>query len=153
MEILQNQNPILRAVSEQVKVPVSQEDKSLLNEMFSYLKEHSDTAVGLSAVQVGVLKRMCAIRFSRNGKTISYKLVNPKIVWHSSKKMFHAEGCLSVPESHDEELIGRWEAIKVSAFDLITNKYIVIYAIGHESIILQHEIDHMDGKLFIDYIN
>lgn len=151
MNILKYPNDVLRQVSEPVSLPISQEDKSLLDSLFNYVKEHSGEAVGLSAVQVGVLKRMCAIRFSRNGKTISYKLVNPKIISHSNKKIYNMEGCLSVAKECDGT-VGRWDSVKVYAFDLITNKYIVINAVGYESIILQHEIDHMDGKLFIDYI-
>lgn len=152
MEILKHPNKILKQVSEPLKVPLSNEDKTLLNEMFNYVKENSDKAVGISAVQIGVLKRMCAIRFTQNGKTITYKLVNPKIIAHSSKKMYHREGCLSV-EGEYEQAVGRWESVKVAAYDMITNKNIIINAIGHESIILQHEIDHMDGKLFIDYLD
>lgn len=151
MEIVKYPNDVLRQVSEPVSIPVCPEDKSLLDAMFSYVKEHSDTAAGLSAIQIGVAKRLCAIRFSRNGKTIVYKLVNPKIIWHSNKKIFNKEGCLSVDEQCDIP-VGRWESVKVSAFDLITNKPIVINAVGFESIVLQHEIDHMDGKLFIDYV-
>lgn len=153
MEIITYPNDILRQVSEPVEFPVSQEDKNLLNQMFAYLKEHSNKAVGLSAVQVGVLKRMCAIRFTQNNKLVCYKLVNPKIIGHSSKKFYHAEGCLSITEDRDDQAVGRWESVKVSAFDLITNKPVIINASGHESIILQHEIDHMDGKLFIDYLD
>jgi peptide deformylase len=151
MEIVKYPNTVLRRVSDEVSVPVPPEDKNLLNELFSYVKEHSDIAVGLSAIQVGIPKRLCAIRFTRNGKTVTYKLVNPKIIWHSQKKIYNTEGCLSVEDSNDET-VGRWESVKVSAFDTIQNKYVVINASGLESIILQHEIDHMDGKLYIDYI-
>jgi len=141
----------LREVSMSVKLPLSKEDKTLLDEMYSWVKEHNDEAVGLSAIQVGVAKRMCAIRITGD-KTIGYKLVNPKVVRHSAKKLGRPEGCLSVPEDHDEP-IPRWESIIVMAFDAIQNKNIIINASGWEARVLQHEIDHMDGILYIDYIN
>ena len=151
MEIVKMPNPILKSISKEVKLPLSKEDKDLLDEMYKYVKEHKEEAVGLSAVQVGQLKRMCAIRFSIDGKTRGYKLVNPRIISHSSKLMFNPEGCLSVDEHHDEP-IPRYSEVKVVAFDTITNSNVCINARGYEAIILQHEIDHMDGKLYIDYI-
>ena len=152
MEIIKYPDPILRTVSEGVKLPLSKEDSKLLDDMFNYVKEHQDEAVGLSAVQVGVPKRMCVIRFKGTNGTTAYKLVNPKIIGHSSKMIFNSEGCLSVDEQHDEN-IGRWSAVKVWAYDAITKSNVCITANGYEAIILQHELDHMDGKLYIDYIN
>ena len=152
MEIIKYPHPILHTESKEVPLPLSKEDAELLDEMFKYVKEHQDEAVGLSAVQVGHLKRMCAIRFKQGGKTVAYKLVNPKVISHSSKMMFNSEGCLSVDEQHDEN-IGRWTSIKVWAYDAICKCNVCITATGLEAIILQHELDHMDGKLYIDYLN
>ena len=151
MKIVKYPDPILRTVSKPVTLPLSKEDKELLDNMFSYVKENQETAVGLSAVQVGVPKRMCAIRVKIDGKTVAYKLVNPQIISRSSKMIFNAEGCLSVPEDHEEN-IGRHQSVKVWAYDAISNSKVVIDAKGYLAIILQHEIDHMDGKLYIDYI-
>ena len=151
MEIIKYPDPILREESADVSLPLSKEDKKLLDEMYSWLKKHTNEAVGLSAVQVGVLKRMCVIRVKIGAKTVAYKLVNPKIMSHSSKMMFNSEGCLSVDEQHDEN-IGRYQSVKVWAYDAITNNNVVIDASGYLAIILQHEIDHMNGKLYIDYI-
>jgi len=150
MNIIKYPDPTLRKISEPVKLPLSKEDRKVLDEMFSYVKEHSNEAVGLSAVQIGVLKRMCAIRITGE-KTISYKLVNPRIIKHSSKRTFVPEGCLSVPQEH-EDGIPRWESVVVMAYDAIQNKNIMINAYGWEAKVLQHEIDHMDGILYIDYI-
>lgn len=149
-DIIRYPNQTLREISEPVKLPLSNEDRQLLDEMFSYIKDPSHNAVGLSAVQIGVLKRMCAIRITGE-KTISYKLVNPRIIRHSSKQTFVPEGCLSVLEEHDEN-IPRWESVTVMTYDAIQNKNIMINAYGWEAKVLQHEIDHMDGKLYIDYI-
>ena len=150
MNIIKYPDPILREISEPVKLPLSNEDRKVLDEMYSYVKEHSNLAVGLSAIQIGVAKRMCAIRFTGE-KTVGYKLVNPRILNHSSKQTFAPEGCLSVPQDH-EDSIPRWESITVTAFDAIQNKNILIKASGWEAKVFQHEIDHMDGKLYIDYI-
>lgn len=150
MDIIKYPNSILREVSQPVKLPLSNEDRALLDEMFSWLKANSETAVGLSAVQVGSLKRMCVIRVTGD-KTISYKLVNPKIIRHSNNKIGRPEGCLSVPEDHNED-IPRYESVSVMAFDAIQNKNIIIDAYGWLARVLQHEIDHMDGILYIDYI-
>ena len=150
MNIIKYPNEKLREISNKVSLPLSMEDKTILDEMYSWLKENNDTAVGLSAIQIGVAKRMCVIRF-KGEKTIGYKLVNPRIVKHSSRQTFMSEGCLSVLENH-EEAIPRWESVMVMAYDAIQNKDIVINASGWEARVLQHEIDHMNGKLYIDYI-
>ena len=151
MDVIKYPDELLRLKSEEVKLPLSEEDKKLLNELFSYVKEHKDTAVGLSAIQVGIPKRMCAIRRMDDNNNFVYKLVNPRIIYHSSETAVMPEGCLSVPEEH-EEGIKRWKTVKVMGYDAITNKNVVITASGFNARILQHEIDHMDGKLFIDYI-
>ena len=150
MNIIKYPDPILREISEPVKLPLSNEDRRALDDIYSWVKEHSNEAVGLSAIQIGIPKRMCAIRITGE-KTVGYKLVNPKIVKHSTKQVFSSEGCLSVPQEHDEG-IPRWESVTVMAYDAIQNKNIIINAFGWEARVLQHEIDHMDGKLYIDYI-
>ena len=146
-------NPLLREISREVKLPLSAEDKKLLDEMYAWLKENNETAVGLSAVQVGVPKRLCVIRHTMpSGKIANYKLVNPRIVRKSNKTESYPEGCLSVTEEHDEP-ITRSEQVMVMAYDAISNKNIVVEATGFLARVFQHEIDHMNGILYIDYIN
>jgi peptide deformylase len=146
-------NPLLREKSAEVKLPLSKEDKALLDEMYAWLKEHNDTAVGLSAIQVGIPKRMCVIKHTMpSGKVVNYKLVNPKIIRRSSKTESYPEGCLSVAEEHDEP-ITRAAQVMIMAYDAIQNKNIAVEAIGFLARVFQHEIDHMDGKLYIDYID
>ena len=147
VDIVKYPSDTLRHISKEIKFPISQEDRSLLDKLFSYVKNNSENAVGLSAVQIGVLKRACAILY----KGQAYKLVNPKIIGHSTEKEFAPEGCLSVDE-HKEGNVGRWKSVRVYAYDLIANKYVVINATGFLARILQHEIDHMDGTLYIDYL-
>ena len=150
MNIIKYPDERLREISKEVKLPLSTEDKRLLDEMYAYIKDPANGAVGLSAIQIGIAKRMCAIRITGE-RTVGYKLVNPRVIRHSSKQTFSPEGCLSVPEEHDEN-IPRWESVTVMAFDAIQNKPIMINAFGWEAKVLQHEIDHMDGILYIDYI-
>jgi len=153
MEIIKLPNPILREKSEKVNIPLSKENRELMTSLYNYVKENEGKVIGISAVQIGELKRLCAIRYKRDDKSISYQLVNPIIIWHSTDKyaLSTGEGCLSVDEHHDN-LIMRWNKIRVSAFDCIKNKNIIINASEFDAVVLQHEIDHMNGKLYIDYI-
>ena len=149
MDVLISPNDLLSSKSEQVKVPLTPEDSSLMDDMFRYVKEHEGEAVGLSAVQVGSAKRMCAIRFRDGlGKLVSYKLANPRIVWHSGESSVGEEGCLSVPGPHSN--VRRWSSVKVMAYDAMQGRNVVINASGFLSRVLQHEIDHMDGILISD---
>jgi len=151
-EIITAPNSILHEVSRPVTLPLNKEDKQLLDEMYAWLKEHNDIAVGLSAVQVGVLKRMCVIKHTMpSGKVMNYKLVNPKIVRRSSKTESYPEGCLSVPEAVDAPII-RSEQVMVMAYDAIQNKNIIVEATGFLARVFQHEIDHMDGILITDKV-
>ena len=144
MEIIKEPNEILYKSSNIVKLPLSKENQDLLKEMLSYIKDENNKAIGLSAVQVGVLKRMCVIRIKENKKTISYKLVNPRIISKSANMVEALEGCLSVEEHY---VIKRNTSVSVMAYDAIQNKTIVINASGWLARVLQHEIDHMNGIL------
>lgn len=150
---------------EEVSFPISKEDKDLLLEMVEYLKSSQDEelsakynirpGVGLAANQVGVKKKMIAIYFNdENEQLLQYALVNPKIVSYSVKLccLDNGEGCLSVPKDI-EGYVYRYNKITVKAFDVLTNKEITIKAKGYLSVILQHEIDHLDGILYTDRID
>lgn len=159
----------IREKSFDVELPLSLADQTLLQEMLTYVKESCDPkiaeeknlrpAVGISAVQVGVLKKMCAIvvnDYDKNNQEIHYEyaLVNPKIVSYSVQKAYlgTGEGCLSVPDVHDG-FVYRSARIKVKAFDMLQNKDITIRAHGFLAIVIQHELDHFNGVLFYDHID
>ena len=160
----------IRNKSVDVKLPLSKEDSALLMDMFNYVKDSKDDqlakkynlrpAVGLAAIQIGVNKKLLAIDFDvdydefDNPITVSYALANAKIISSSVQKVYLASGeaCLSVDKLH-QGYIYRSNRIKVKAFDLLTNKEVLIKASGYEAIILQHEIDHFNGVLFYDHIN
>ncbi len=164
--IVKDDNPILRKRSEDVKLPLSKEDEQLLRDMYKYVYESTideiakekdlRPAVGISAVQVGVLKKMTAIILKdEEGNVITeYALVNPKIVSNSLEKAYlkSGEGCLSVVDQHSG-YIYRSARVKVKAYDLLTNSNVEIKANGYLAIVLQHELDHFRGVLFYDYIN
>lgn len=148
LEIVKYPDETLRQISEKVELPLSKEDKALLDEMYRWVKDNQDKAVGLSAIQVGVPKRMCAIRSCSKGHNFAYKLVNPKIIMRSPRTFVHTEGCLSV--ENESWKVSRHESVTVTAYDAIANKNVLIKATGFDAAILQHEIDHMDGILYID---
>ena len=164
--IVKDDNPILRQRSEDVKLPLSKEDEQLLKDMYQYVFESTideiakekdlRPAVGISAVQVGVLKKMTAIILKdEDGNIIKeYALVNPKIVSNSMEKAYlkSGEGCLSVVDDH-KGYIYRSARVKVKGYDLLTNSDVEIKASGYLAIVLQHELDHFKGVLFYDYIN
>lgn len=164
--IVKDDDPIIREKSEDVSLPLSEEDEDLLMDMYNYVNESTieeiakeknlKAAVGISAVQVGVLKKMTAIILKdENGKIVTeYALVNPKIVSNSLEKAYlkSGEGCLSVDGEH-QGYIYRSARVKVKGYDLLTHKDVEIKASGYLAIVLQHELDHFKGKLFYDYIN
>ena len=142
-------DPILREKSEPV-VNFNEELKELVNDMIETMFEAP--GVGLSAVQIGVLKRVVVIDKEPLNREVKEALVfiNPKIISYSKDTVVMQEGCLSIPEYYDK--VNRPKFIKVEAYDLKGNKF--VYEPDEiKSRILQHEIDHLDGILFIDRIN
>ena len=154
----------LRKKCEEVSLPLSKEDKETVLEMVNYVKSSQNEelakkynirpGVGLAANQIGLNKRMIAIYFEDEDKIHEYALVNPKIVSYSVKLccLDNGEGCLSVPKDV-EGYVYRYYKTTVKAYDAITEKEITIKARGYLSVILQHEIDHLEGKLYIDRID
>jgi len=158
----------LRALSKEVALPLSKEDKTLLDEMLTYLKNSQDPkyrekhpkvreGIGLASPQIGVNKRMLVIHYAKDDEEtefISYELVNPRIISNSVRKCYlHAgEGCLSVDEEHPGYAYRDYK-ITVKAYDALSEKEITIRAVGFNAIVLQHEIDHLNGILFYDRID
>lgn len=158
----------LRAVSKEVALPLSDEDKALLDAMLDYLKKSQDPeyrekhpkvreGIGLAAPQIGVNKRMLVIHYAQDEEEkefVTYQLVNPRIVSSSIRKCYlHAgEGCLSVDDEHPGYAYRDYK-ITVKAFDAYQGSEISIRAIGFDAIVLQHEIDHLNGVLFYDHID
>lgn len=164
--IINDDNPLIREKSEEVSLPLSKEDEDLLKDMLTYVIESTDEklaeeknlspAVGISAIQVGVKKKMMAIALKDDEGNITHKyaLVNPKLVSHSIEQTYlkSGEGCLSVPEFHDG-YIYRHARIKVKAYDALTKENVELKLKDYIAIIFQHEMDHFNGILYYDHIN
>lgn len=162
--IVREGHPVLRQVTEDVTLPLTEEDKETLQEMLQFLKNSQDekiakkyklrAGVGLAAPQINVSKRMCAIYLTdKNDKLHEYMLVNPKIISHSVQMAYlpYGEGCLSV-DRNVPGYVPRYARIKVRAYD-IDGKEIKLSLKGFPAIALQHEIDHLNGIMFYDHIN
>jgi peptide deformylase len=141
LEILTNQNPILRKISRPV-AKITKEIKKLVADMHATLK--SAPGVGLAAPQVGVQLRVI-IADVGEGLNI---FINPKIIKKCGTQSF-VEGCLSLPGI--EAPIERAANVTVKGMDL-KGKQIEVEASGLLATVFQHEIDHLDGKLFIDRV-
>lgn len=144
LTILTNPNPILREISKPV------EPAEILRPKFQkFLDEMIETmlkdGVGLAAPQVGVNQRFIIVKT----KTGPEAFINPKIFSTSVRKVNSEEGCLSVPGVWG--IVKRFSKVKVKALNRQGEK-VMIKASGLEAIIFQHEIDHLDGILFIDKV-
>ena len=108
--------------------------------------------VGLAANQIGILKKIVTIGIldEKTNKEIIYSLFNPIITSYSKEKIIMEEGCLSLPKQFAE--IERPKSIEIQYINE-KNKVIKAKKDGYEARVLQHEIDHLSGKLFIDYLS
>ena len=137
----------LRLVSEPAKI--DPELRALVDDMFETMYEAP--GIGLAAVQVGVLKRIVTMDLSKKeGEKNPQVFVNPEIVWSSDDTSVYEEGCLSIPEVHED--VERPARVKVKFLDLDGKKH-EEEAEGLYATCIQHEIDHLNGVLFIDHIS
>ncbi len=163
-KIVKDNNPIMRQKSLPVELPLSAEDREILDTMLDYIKKSQDddyakkhnirSGIGMAAIQIGILKRMFVIYYEREEGPVQYQLVNPKIIEYSFRKcaLKDGEGCLSVDGEHPG-YAHRYYKIKMEAYDALTDQEIIITARGFDAIVLQHEYDHLDGKFFYDRID
>jgi len=105
--------------------------------------------VGLAATQVDIHERIIVIDVSEEQNQLM-AFINPELVWASPEKKVWREGCLSVPEFYDE--VERPDQIQVKALD-VNGKPFEIKADGLLSVCLQHEMDHLLGKVFVEYLS
>ncbi|MCX7981412.1 MAG: peptide deformylase [Syntrophales bacterium] len=148
---------VLRAVSAEVPLPLQEEDRRDIKLLITAFLERDDAA-GLSAPQIGINKRIIIFRnkgFEKDGtpdgkgtKRDVEVLVNPRITQARGEPVVLAEGCLSCPEVRVE--IARYPEIKVRGYDQYGNKVNKRY-LDYVARIVQHEIDHLEGKLIVDY--
>jgi peptide deformylase len=105
--------------------------------------------VGLAATQVDIHERIVVIDVSDDQNELMV-FINPEIIWASPEKKTWREGCLSVPEFYDE--VERPAQVKVKALD-IDGKEFEVDADGLLAVCLQHELDHLQGKVFVEYLS
>ena len=138
----------LRAKSEPVG-KVTADVRALVDDMFETM--YDAPGIGLAAIQVGVPKRIVTMDLSKKeGETNPRVFINPEIVWSSDDKSTYEEGCLSIPEIHED--VDRPARVKVKFLDLDGERH-EEEAEGLYATCIQHEIDHLNGVLFIDHIS
>ncbi len=141
-------DPILRKVSKPVS-QVDKEIKSLMDDMLETM--YAAPGIGLAAVQIGILKRIIVIDLSKEGeKKEPIFIVNPEIISKSKNLISYEEGCLSIPNQFAE--IERPNTCKIKFLDYMGEKK-ELEAKGLLATCIQHEIDHLNGILFIDYLS
>ncbi len=163
-DILDEKDKRLRQVSKEVEFPLTKEDKDLIDTMIKYLhdsqieelseKYNLRPGMGLSAIQLGVAKRFfVVVNEVDEGEFETYILINPKMISNSIEKIYveMGEGCLSV-NREVEGIIPRYARVTLEAYDM-DGKKIHVRAREELAICFQHELDHLNGVLFIDHID
>ena len=158
----------LREKSKEVE-QITPELIDLVNEMAEYLKltqdesyrdkHHLREGVGLAAPQIGKNIRALVVYYKEededgNIREVDHRLINPRIISESVKQVYLSggEGCLSVDAEHKGYVYRNYK-ILVKAYEVSEGKEIVVTARGYEAIVLQHEIDHLNGVLYYDHID
>ena len=123
--------------------------RKLVDDMFETM--YDAPGIGLAAIQVGVAKRIVTMDLSKKeGEKKPRVFINPEIIWSSDDTSTYEEGCLSIPEIHED--VERPARVKVKFLDL-DGKAHEEEADGLYATCIQHEIDHLNGVLFIDHIS
>jgi peptide deformylase len=146
LPILTFPDPRLHTVAKPVQA-VDARIKQLIADMFETM--HEAHGIGLAATQVDVHERLIVIDVSE-GRDQPLVLINPEIIWASPEKKINDEGCLSVPGIYDG--VERHERVHVRALDR-EGKEQMIEADGLLAICIQHEMDHLLGKVFVEYLS
>ena len=129
--------------------PVTDEIRALAADMLETM--YDAPGVGLAAIQIGVARRVVTIDTSKDEADRRPQVfLDPEIVWASEEKRIYDEGCLSIPDYYGE--VERPDRVRVRFRDL-TGETREIEADGLLSTCIQHEIDHLDGVLFIDHLS
>lgn len=163
--ILKDPQPLLREKAVPLTIPLKAKDLALAKRMLRYVKDSRDdekaekynlkAAVGLAAPQMGELVHLiCVIAEDEDGNEHEYLLANPKIISHSIQEaaLSTGEGCLSIEDPHNG-YVYRSARIKVKAYDVLAAEEKEIKVSNFIAIVMQHEIDHLNGVLFYDHIN
>jgi peptide deformylase len=141
-------DPLLKAIAKDVD-KVDGKVRALIDDMLETM--YKADGVGLAAVQIGIPKRIVVMDVDqKDGSRNPRVFINPKVTSASEETLVHEEGCLSVPDIWEE--VERPARIACTFLDR-DGKSQTIEADGMLAVCLQHEIDHLDGKLFIDHLS
>ena len=146
LPILCYPDPKLHTVAKPVAA-VDARINTLIADMFETMYEAK--GIGLAATQVNVHERLIVMDISE-GRDVPLVLINPKILWASPETHLNEEGCLSVPGIYDG--VRRHDAVKVEALDGDGTQRL-IEADGLLAVCIQHEMDHLMGKVFVEYLS
>ena len=147
-EILTVPNPVLK----QVSTPVERVDDDLRQLMDDMLETmYAAPGIGLAAIQVGVPRQVIVMDLARQDDPPEPRyFVNPEILWASDETAPYEEGCLSVPEVYDE--VDRPARVRLRYLDY-NGQEVIEEAEGLFAVCIQHEMDHLEGVLFIDHLS
>ena len=145
--IITEPNEILRQVSKPVS-SVGNEERKLMDDMLETM--YAANGIGLAAIQIGIPKRIIVMDISKDGKKNPMYFVNPKINNKDKEKTKYEEGCLSVPDYFAE--VDRSKYCEVEYLDY-NGENKILKANGLLATCIQHEMDHLEGILFIDYLS
>ena len=145
--ILTLPDPFLRQISKPV-AEIGDAERALMDDMLESL--YAANGIGLAAIQIGVAKRIIVIDLAREGKPEPLYFVNPQILWQSDELASYQEGCLSVPEFFDD--IDRPARCHVGFLDYAGSQQ-KLECDGLLATCIQHEMDHLEGILFIDHLS
>jgi len=146
--ILTVPDPLLKQVSTPAEA-VDDALRALMDDMLDTMYDAS--GIGLAAIQIGVPKRVIVMDLSRGDEPKQPRyFVNPEIVWRSEERLTYEQGCLSVPDIYDE--VERPAKVRVRYLDY-DGKTVEEEADEVYGVCIQHEIDHLNGVLFIDHLS
>ncbi|AMD80974.1 peptide deformylase [Mycoplasmopsis canis] len=165
IKIVELPEKVLRQKSSDITLPLTEEDIELAEKMIYHIDDSQTEntefrpGVGVAAVQYGILKNVFYVFLQDGDNNVIFKdvLFNPKVVFASKTQvaLSEGEGCLSVPEElpNQEGFIHRSKRLIVDAYSYNERKFMRIEVTDYLAIIFQHELDHLNGMLFIDRIN
>ena len=147
-KILTEPDPFLRQISKKVDV-VTDDIRLLMDDMLETM--YAAPGIGLAAIQIGIPKRVIVIDLAREGEDKNPKyFVNPEVIKNSNVNASYEEGCLSVPGQFAE--ISRPDKCKLKFLDY-NGEEKILETEGLLATCIQHEMDHLEGVLFIDYLS
>ena len=147
-EILVVPNPVLKEVSQPV-AKVDDELRALMDDMLETM--YDAPGIGLAAIQIGVPKRVIVMDIAGPDEEKAPRyFVNPEIVWSSEDTAPYEEGCLSIPDIYDE--VERPARVKLKYLNY-QGEEVIEDADGLFAVCIQHEMDHLQGVLFIDHLS